>query len=100
MDAHWENPLRELASRAGIYDDYYDHNGQRRVTGDETRRRILAALGIDASSDDAARAALARQDADAANELIAPVHVVERDDPSAMRLHVRAPGSRDDIGPW
>lgn len=100
MDAHWENPLRELAARAGVYDDYFDHNGQRRVTSDETRRHILTALGIDASSDETLRRALAQQDAERANELIAPVRVVEQGDPSAIILQVRTPGSRDDSGPW
>lgn len=100
MSAHVENPLRELASRAGIYHDYFDHNGHQRVTSDETRRRILAALGIDASTDESAREALSRQDDQASSEMLAPVRVVELGDPALARLEARAPASRADSGPW
>ena len=100
MGAHAENPVRELASRAGIYDDYFDHNGHRRVTSDDTRRLILAALGVDASTDESAREALARQDQDAANEVLQPVRVLEAGDPALARLEARAPASRTDGGSW
>jgi 4-alpha-glucanotransferase len=100
VSARVENPLRELAARAGICDEYFDHEGRRRVTSDETRRAILHALGVDATTDDAAREALARQDEEAATAVLDPVRVVAVGDPALARLTARAPASRADSGPW
>ena len=94
------DPLRELAAHAGIHDEYLDHNGQRRFTTDDTRRTILAALGIDASTPAAARASLERELAAAAAELLAPVRVVRIDDPSRRSVLVRAPASNSATGRW
>lgn len=94
------DPLHELAAHAGIHDEYLDHNGQRRFTTDDTRRTILAALGIDASTPAAARASLERELAAAAAELLAPVRVVRIDDPSRRSVLVRAPASNSATGRW
>ncbi|HXT16757.1 MAG TPA: 4-alpha-glucanotransferase [Gemmatimonadaceae bacterium] len=93
--------LRELADRAGIIPEYVDQTGREtRVASDETRRLLLAAMGLDASSDDAARETLAALDAEERDALIDPVRVVEIDGDDARRVRVRAPASRASSGPW
>ena len=90
--------LHELAHRAGILDEYFDVNGQRCFTSDDTRRAILHALKIDANSDEAAQRALdelRRQD-DA--ELVAPVRVLEAG--RQARLTMRAPSEGGAGGSW
>jgi len=92
-------PLRALASSVGIIDSYVDQTGrERRETSDETRRALLAAMGIAASTDEEARATLAAFRANRA--LIPPVHVVEVTNPTRRRLEVRAPSTRSQSGPW
>ncbi len=95
------SPLHRLAAAVGIVPEYLDQTGrERRVTTDDTRRAILAAFGFDASTDEAARDALAALRGEARRELIAPVRVVEQASPNARVLAVRTPGGRDRSGPW
>src|SRR4051794_14962284 len=68
--------LHRLAERAGILPEYYDQTGNLCRTSDDTRRALLAALRIDASSEEAARDALALLDDAQRRELIAPVQVI------------------------
>lgn len=92
-------PLRALASSVGIVDSYVDQTGrERRETSDETRRALLAAMGIAASTDAEVRATLAEFRANRA--LIPPVHVVEATNASRRKLEVRAPSARAQTGPW
>ncbi|RVT84391.1 4-alpha-glucanotransferase [Rhodobacteraceae bacterium CCMM004] len=51
--------LDDLAEAAGILPSYVDQMEARRVTPPETKRALLAAMGIDASTDRAAAGALA-----------------------------------------
>jgi glycogen operon protein len=55
-------PLAELAERSGIECDYIDAHGERCEISADTQRAVLRALGIDASSDAAVRAALDREE--------------------------------------
>lgn len=92
--------LRELATRAGILDEYVDQTGnETRATSDDTRRALLAAMGIDASTTEAAEAALHALQHDDQSELIAPVVVAQAADPTAQALVVRAP-MRATRGQW
>ena len=101
MGAHGENPVRELASaRWALYDDYFDHNGHRRVTSDDTRRPILARSRRRREHRRSAREALARQDQDAANEMLRRCASLEAGDPALARLEARAPEPRTDGGSW
>jgi len=60
----------------GIVAEYVDQTGkERRVTSDETRVALLAAMGIDAPDDEAARRALEGIDADDARRTPPRIHV-------------------------
>lgn len=83
--------LRELADRLGIVGEYTNMTGHRVRTSDATRERILAIMGFEAPTEDAARGWLAELDHEEADRIIAPVRVVERDDPSAKKVHVELP---------
>ncbi len=54
--------LVELARRHGVATDYWDWQGQHVVVSDASIRAVLAALGVDASSDDAVLGSLAAHD--------------------------------------
>lgn len=54
-----EDDLSALAEMCGILPNYYDLHGTERVTSPETQKAMLAANGIDVSSDDAIRKSLA-----------------------------------------
>lgn len=91
--------LDRLAECAGIVPEYLDQTGrQRRRTTDATKRALLAAMGIDASTDAAAREALSRVRGDARRELLAPVRVIRHG--AAERIIVRVPSSRVKTGSW
>lgn len=93
--------LGRLASRAGIIPEYIDQTGtETRVTTDDTRRLLLGAMGIDASTDASALAALAALRDAERGEIIAPVRVMAAGDGKGRTLTVRPPSSRSKSGPW
>jgi 4-alpha-glucanotransferase len=68
--------LRALADRVGILGEYVDQTGrERRVTSDRTRAALLAAMGYDASTDEAARKTLSGLRKRAEEQLLSPVRV-------------------------
>lgn len=84
--------LRELADRLGIISEYVDQTGRHnRRTSDETREALLAIMGFDAPTEDAARGWLAELDHLERATIVAPVRVIERDDPALDRVRVRLP---------
>jgi 4-alpha-glucanotransferase len=83
--------LRELADRLGIVSEYIDMTGRRVRASDTTRETILAIMGFDAPTEDAARGWLAEMDHEERETIVAPVRVVERDDAAAKKVHVRLP---------
>jgi 4-alpha-glucanotransferase len=96
-----QSALRRLALRAGIIPEYLDQTGKEtRATSDDTRRLLLGAMGIEASTDASAAEALAVWRAEERRELIAPVRVVRTDDSSARAMSIRAPATRASSGPW
>ena len=69
--------LRALADRVGIIAEYRDQTGREtRTTSDETRVALLAAMGIDASSEDRAQRALDEMTERERDELLEPVRVL------------------------
>lgn len=84
--------LRELAERLGILSGYLDQTGRRTCrTTNATRERLLAVMGFDAPTEDAARGWLAELDHEDAGAIVDPVRVVERDSAAARLIRVRAP---------
>ncbi len=83
--------LRALAERAGILPEYLDQTGrQTRTTSDETRVALLAAMGVDASDERAARAAFQRFQAEEAARMLEPVSV-RRSGETPERIEARLP---------
>jgi len=89
-------PIHQLADALGIVGEYVDQTGEHTcVTTDETRRALLGAMGVDASSDDAVREALDELRSAAQRRRLDPVRVVRIDDPASRVIPVRATaGSR------
>ncbi len=91
--------LEQLAAYVGILPEYFDQSGQRHTTSDDTRRALLAGMGVHVDTDDdACRALQALTTADR-RALVAPVRVVEQGDSGLSRFDVRTPSSRAG-GPW
>lgn len=84
--------LRALADRVGIIPEYRDQTGREmRTTSDETRIALLAAMGIDASTDERAQRALDQMTEAERAELLEPVRVVPlRDDTSSIGVAIGA----------
>ena len=82
--------LRTLADRVGILSEYVDQSGNVRVTSDETRIALLAAMGIQASTDTLARSALEELEHRERDQILAPVRVA-RHGPEANVVRARIP---------
>ena len=79
MAASPGTPLQELAERAGIIPEYLDQSGREtRRTSDETRVRLLGALGIAAANDADIRDAIERFE-ESDRRPLPPVRVVTRE---------------------
>ncbi len=90
--------LRSLADRVGIVPEYIDQSGrERRTTSDATRIDLLAAMGIDASTEGAARESAARLDAEIRTRCVDPVHVVRgpANVPHSVRARIDVAGEVD-----
>ena len=87
--------LSRLAAETGILPEYVDQSGtETRVTSDRTRIALLKALGIDASSEEACEAELARRAEHARKAPIESVAVVPE---GVGLLSVRAPDAFRDV---
>lgn len=89
----FERPLlRQLATRMGIVDAYVDQSGdEMRHTSDATRERLLAAMGLDASTEARAARVLRRLRREKRAQCIAPVRVVRQRSKRLSRVLVRVP---------
>ncbi|HEY7394762.1 MAG TPA: 4-alpha-glucanotransferase [Gemmatimonadaceae bacterium] len=95
-----DGAVRELSARVGILDAYWDVSGHERRISEETRRALLMAMGVDTSTDEAARASLEVLVAEDRRDLLAPVRVVEVDDPSLATLDISAVATQGRSGAW
>src|SRR3954465_13052793 len=71
-----DGALDRLAERMGIEDEFRNARGEIVPTAPDTKRRLLAAMGVAAGDDAAADAALAALDRDEWLRPLAPVQVV------------------------
>jgi 4-alpha-glucanotransferase len=70
--------LAALAKRLGILPEYVSHDGrERRITTDATRVALLAAMGMDASSEASATAAMDVLESAESGQLVDPVQVTQ-----------------------
>ena len=99
---HVERPmLRALADRKRIQASYVDQTGEKlRHTSDHTRVQLLAAMGIDASTEERAREALRALRRAERRRLIDPVRVVRQRSRSLTRVTVRMPTIDADEARW
>src|SRR5688572_2742156 len=82
--------LRSLADELGIIPGYQDQTGKEwRETSDETRMLLLAAMGVDASTEAAAEEELEELRRERVERLVEPAHVVEVGSEDAERVVVQ-----------
>src|SRR5918996_5760981 len=90
--------LRALADDLGIIRGYQDQTGKEwRETSDETRVLLIAAMGFDASTEEAAEAALKQLHHEARRHALDPVRVVEIATPELGEVAVNL--AEPDAGP-
>ncbi len=92
--------LLALAEFAGIMPAYEDTAGTIRHTTNDTRERLLAAMGLDGSTEEAARRTLQRTGREDARRLLEPVRVAVGKAP--LRLPVMRPvgAARSEEAKW
>jgi glycogen debranching enzyme GlgX/4-alpha-glucanotransferase len=81
--------LHRLATYHGIADGYVGYHGTPNVTSDSTRRVLLRAMGIDASTPSALAAALRELEAKIAQPGLAPVNVLPEGVDALRQVDVR-----------
>jgi 4-alpha-glucanotransferase len=102
VDQSTDRPLlRRLADRVGIQPSYVDQTGKtRRVTSDDTRVRLLSAMGYAVDTETETHATLRALRARARRTCIAPVRVVRQHSRTLSRVKVRVPAMPVDEVHW
>ena len=90
-----QSALDRLAALCGILPAYHDVAGAPHYTHDDTKRALLATMGVDASTDAAAEQALVARQARALERILPPVAVFSVDEP-AIVLPLTLPFTRAD----
>ena len=80
--------LHALAARLGIATEFWDWKGHHTIISDDTIVKVLAALGVDASSDDAAEQAQIELDLKPWRRTLPPVVVVTEGQQTHVEVHV------------
>lgn len=83
-----DKPLRQLARLHGIADSYLDYRGQPRQVSAESQTAILAALGVEASDDAAAEAAIHQHETRRWTGFVPPVVVFGEREPISVSIAV------------
>ena len=84
--------LRELADRVGILPEYVEQTGRYvRRTSDRTRESLLSVMGLDAPTEQAARAWLAELEHEERTRIVEPVRVVKWHAKKGLRLEIQLP---------
>ena len=84
--------LRSLADRGEILSSYVDIGGVVRITEDSTREALLAAMGHDASTEEAAARVLENLDRSRQRRFLDPVRVVSDQSEAARQVTLAIPG--------
>ena len=82
--------LHHLAERVGIAREFWDWKGNHTVISRETIVAVLAAMGIDAATDEACRAALGRLEEETWLRVLRPCTVIEQGGELTVDVHVPA----------
>jgi 4-alpha-glucanotransferase len=80
--------LRQLAESYGVATEFWDWQGRQATVSAETIRAVLAALGVDASTPDAADRARVEQELDRWRQMLPPVVVVRQGWTPSVPIHV------------
>ncbi len=80
--------LEELAHRYGLSTDYWDWQGNRVPVPISTATSVLAAFGVDASTDESVRAALAAVDEAPWRRMLPAVVIAREGTPASVLAHV------------
>lgn len=80
--------LRQLAERHGVSTEYWDFHGNLASPGRDTLVAVLAALGVDASTDDAIEAAMAEADLAGWRHVLPPTVVTTAGSERTVACHV------------
>jgi (1->4)-alpha-D-glucan 1-alpha-D-glucosylmutase len=86
--------LQRLASALGIADSYEDIWGKRHATGDEVRRALCGAMGVEAGSDAAVQASLDALERERWRQSLPPMVVVREGAPVGLTLRLPAAAAR------
>lgn len=89
--------LRQLAGLCGVATSYADEGGRRRLVADQTLRRILDVMGVQANTPEELQMRLRESRARRWREMLDPV-MVTRIDRLPRTFAVRLPGDSDDLG--
>ena len=81
--------LKALADAYGIATDYWDWQGRHVVVATQTVRAVLAALDVDASTDEAALAALTAREQEPWTRMLPPCLALRSGRTTAVDVHVR-----------
>jgi 4-alpha-glucanotransferase len=88
--------LDALAERNGIEDEFRDAHGRLRRTPAETKRALLAAMGVEAADEATASEALAALDREEWSRSLPPVHVVSIAE-GALSVPLRLPAGTETV---
>ena len=92
--------LTALADHFGVLPGFNDISGEWNHTGDSTRLALLAAMGIDASTENAAAEALANEARAASAMLLPPARVIVADANHSPSVQLTAPGDHRSSAEW
>jgi MalQ N-terminal beta sandwich domain/4-alpha-glucanotransferase len=92
-------PLARLAYACGFEHGYHDIWGNWHALREDTARRLLGAMGIDATNDEAIEAALRSLDAERWSDLLPPVCVHRENEPISIPVALSA-GEDDGTVHW
>lgn len=80
--------LRQLAERYGVSTEYWDYHGNLASPSRQTLVAVLAALGVDAATDDAVEAALADADLAGWRQVLPPTVVTTAGSERTVHVHL------------